>query len=83
MTKRVYKEHEFLSRAYKTKLRQLKRLCEKYNVLLYDYESAPNDSICIFSKNEYEIGESINNCAQSTDSYFIVDHVEEIKEKLY
>ena len=62
---------EKIHRQFKADVRKLRVLCEGYGIKLMSYDEAELDDICIISKDEYEIGNTLSQCDSSVESYFL------------
>lgn len=64
-------DEELLKRRFHSEVRNMKRICEQQGITLYNYENAPVDSICILSKDEYELGAVRRYIFVDNESYFV------------
>ena len=81
-SKRVYKEHEFLARDFKMKLRRLNMLAATKKFEVYNLNEAPAYSTCVLSTDDYEIGNHPRQCAAENTAFFVTEHIDEILEEL-
>lgn len=62
---------ELLLRRYHDDVRRTRRLCAKMQITLYEYDDAPEDAICILSRNDTELGNERRYCIDNSEPYFL------------
>ncbi len=64
-------EQELLTRRFHSDVRKIKNACEKQDVTIYDFSTAPEDSICVISSDEYELCAVRRYIFVDNESYFV------------
>lgn len=71
--RKVQSMGERMIRAHKREIRKLKAWCEKNQRQWFDFETAPHNSICTLSTNEYEIGTERSILEEDHLSIFLLE----------
>ena len=58
-------------RKYHGEVRKFKDWCNEHGIKYFSFEEAPLYSICILSRNEYDLYERKRNIEENSESYFI------------
>ena len=69
--KRVQSVEERMKREHHANIRKLKDWCYDNKVNWYDFSTAPADSICVLSRNEYDLFEKRSNIEEDDECYFL------------
>lgn len=70
---RIQSAEESAKRAFHRQLHKLERLCGDNNIILYNYEEADDNMICILSSSEYELGDTKPYCSEENENYFVTE----------
>lgn len=70
--KKATKMRRAMRNRFKTEVRNLKTQCDTLGLRLYTWdENPPSYFVCVLSSDEYEIGNTVDNCSMGNEAYFL------------
>lgn len=70
-TRKTQSFEERMIRQHHSDVRELKSWCYDHKVNWYNFTTAPSDSICVLSRNEYDLHEKRVSLEEDSESYFL------------
>lgn len=71
LKKKIRSFEERMTRIHHSAVRKLKSWCYDHKVNWYNFATAPSDSICVLSRNDYDLSEKRENLEEDFESYFL------------